>query len=314
MKISFFNPIQNYANTKSPQKPAQLKMTAPLSSDTVSFGNNELLNQPQKKILEIVNNSVTKTNLIGEGAEAEVYKIPDYDYCFRKTKWDNNKKSKKISFDISEQDKINHIVAKIDSDGSTIMKYFEGTPVAHPFMNEDTVFQNFKTISDLPIKSYNALLKQICHAYKNDMMFDCATANVLLNPKEQSLTAIDFYQIDEPELFKPLSYMYVSLTTSKTPTEIKKEIAAKILLSAVEEFTPQNNPCLTISDFDFSTFSNKLFDNGLIENEKYKNVLIKTFENIKNAKYSEIQKNPDNNKLNGQIKVAKTLIKQLFLD
>ena len=94
----------------------------------------------------------------------------------------------------------------------------------------------------MPVKSFKALLQQICYAYDNEMLFDCAWGNVIVNPKENKLTAIDFNKNIFNESLNPLSYTFSALTQKYTTSEQAKTYGNKILNAVLEEFEPAHKP------------------------------------------------------------------------
>lgn len=280
--------------------------------DTVSFGNNDLLTKSPNEISEILAKSITPKNFLGEGGEAKVYRIPDTEYCIRLIKEDigNNKIFRKISKDLTEQDKINHNVAKIGKHGSSIMRYIEGSPVISLKITKQEQASIANNIANLPVSSFNKLLKQIAHANDNNMVFDCSAFNIIVNPKTQTMTAIDFYKTKIPEYFAPLNFIDSALINTATTMENKKSNAGKILLAALQEFEPNKKPCVSPSQFDFSRYLYKLFDREIIENKNFITVCVSTFDKLTNEKYKEIR--GENNSLRKELNTAKVLIKQLL--
>lgn len=309
-------PINNtifhrYVKQQNPQL-NNISVKTHLTHDTVSFGHKDLLTEKENTIHEILQNSFNTKNLIGEGGEATVYKIANTGYCLRLVHEDNMKIPQKINFTISEQDKINHVVAKLGSNGSSIMKFIEGTPVWAYNMTLREKQEIAEEISKMPVNSFHKLIKQISHAYTHDMMFDCNWSNVIVNPKTKTITAIDFNKMDYPEQLNLLNYTYTSLTHADTSLAQKKTCAGKIFLAGLKEFEPKTKPCLNPIDFDFNKFVHKLYDQKILNNENYRKILTELFSSICDLKYKEIQ-NPNNiSELNEKLKIAKSLIKQLF--
>lgn len=184
------------------------------------------------------------------GDEGSVYSIKDSNYCVKIPHPNltpvNYKKS--FSLNITEKDKINHIKAHL-GDGAVIMKKIDGATV----LNQPEIAGE---LSHFPVSSFNKFLKQITHANNNGMLFDGINQNVIINPKNKSITAIDF--INANGLYYsdllPLRMMYGSLVNKEVKPENQKLIKNKIILAAVEKFKPGNKPCLDTSEFDFEDF------------------------------------------------------------
>ncbi|MGN0031026.1 MAG: hypothetical protein ACI37Q_03630 [Candidatus Gastranaerophilaceae bacterium] len=317
-------PIRNntYQNKKQ-TKYTQFKTI----QDTVSFGQKDLLSQSPEEITTQVKNSLTLKNFIAAGGDAEVYKIENSDYCIRIPFINGSSNNKKpiskvkqilenqkpfsITTEISPSDKVNHVKAKLNNKYS-IMKYINGMPVATPFMSEDEIIRNAKTIEEAPIESFSKLLHQVCEAYKYNMYFDCTSVNVIVNPKDKTFTAIDFYKAEFPESLHPLSHIFAALSTTKTTTEQQKIFAGKIFKATLEELKPNVTPCTSITNFDFYRFIYKLANGGIIENQNYVNLLCQMFADIEELKMKEARRIDVTRVLNGKIKVVNTLVKQLF--
>ena len=89
-----------------------------------SFRSRDLLDLPQKDILAKVQNSVTPDNFLGQGTEAEVYRIKGTKYCVR-IPYLAQDIYRLYTKELTPIDKVNHVVAKLGF-GASIMKYFEG--------------------------------------------------------------------------------------------------------------------------------------------------------------------------------------------
>ena len=299
-----------------------VRLKPQLICDTVSFGSQDLLSSSKDEITAKVKTAIAdKRNYIGAGADAEVYKIPDTNYCVRVLYRDNEynsgvpellkRKTLGLSFNISEQDKVNHVVAKFFK--GTILKFIEGVPVMTPFMSEQEINENSKIIQDAPVSSFHKLLRQISHAYENNMMFDCNYGNIIVNPKDKSFTAIDFYDMgDNIEISHPLNHIYSGFTHIYTTPEQQKIFAKKILQASLEEVKPNHKPCLDVRNLDFYKFIYRLHNNNIIESRKFTELLVNTFSEIEELKLKELNGEDVKNLLNCKIKVAKSIIKQVL--
>lgn len=286
MQIIFqrISPIQ-VRKTHSLLNVCNQKLRSQLGSDIVSFhGNNDLLDLPDELIFEKIKAAREDVScFLGEGSEARVHKIPDTDYCVRFSYKDfddidffSHSGNKILDRDLNESDKINHVVAKFGN-CSTIMQHIEGKPIAATAAELRTA-QCLKTVEEIakmPIESFNRFLKQICYAHSNNMMFDNIWTNVIVNPRNKSITAIDFYKNKYNEILNPLCHMYVSLVPSCSTTKQRKIIANKILNAAIDEFKPAQSSCWTFSKSNFlsllallkSNYSISL-DDGSVESLK----------------------------------------------
>ncbi len=316
--------INNNCNSShSPKKSCSFCSLPQLGNDRFECSKKDLLQKSDREILAFISDSVSrKENFIGEGNEAVVFKLGDEPYCVRIMKNPQNKKELldykgKISFDLTEDDKINHNVAKL-ANGCSIQKLIEGVPLFD--------FENYEIVADLPISTYKKLLKQIVYANQNGMFFDGVTKNLIYNPKDKTIIAIDFYKEDDEFYFyqSPLRALYSSLTLGQLSDDTdnvadfvssNKKIAGKILSVIVDDFKSGNTPFITPSNFnDISKFLRYLSN---MPDSPYKNsqiftVFEKTMLNIQCLKIKELAGEDVVSELNGQIKVANALINQIF--
>ena len=115
-KNNYTTPLQNKAYQHSPSFCATDKTGLERSpkNDVFQPQNKDFLHQDKTKISETVLKTLKNPKLvIGCGCEAFVFKIPDEPYCIRFLKGHNRKNlENELTFDISAQDKVNHVVAK----------------------------------------------------------------------------------------------------------------------------------------------------------------------------------------------------------
>lgn len=313
MQINFQNiHYPKFYNSDIPTKRAYIRKPLDSPCDTVSFsGEKDLMKMSDKKIFKRINKTIcNRDNLIGLGGEARVYKIPNSEYCVRIAYYDIIYEPV-LDRNISECDKINHTIAKF-GEYSSIQKYIEGKPVLKPSLIEDknAAKQTAKEIAQMPVSAFKNLLLQICNAYDKGMMFDCCWSNVIVNPKENKLTAIDFNKNIEEESLKPLSYVFSSLTTKYTTPEQVKTNANKILSAVLEEFEPAHEPFWNISNFDFSDLLRKTRQCSDFGKTSQCELLVQKLSHLKELKYKEIRGIDITQELNGTLKVIKALIRQ----
>ena len=223
----------------------------PLKRNTLSFRAFDFLDLPEKDIIEKIKASVTPDNFLGQGTEAEVYRIKDTNYCVRIPYLAQDIQRFKYSKELTPIDKVNHVVAKLGF-GASVMKCFEGIVPKWYVNNSRNRFNLQKKIAEMPVKTYSELLHQIADAVDNEMFFDFSGGNLIVNTKKQKLTAIDFYGItDNPRPIRPLSEMYYVLTSYGSEEKTGKKIFDKIVDAGLEEFKPNKIPCMDIELFDF---------------------------------------------------------------
>ncbi len=260
--------------------------------NTLSFKGVDLMSLPEADVLEKVRNSVLPENFLGAGIEAEVYRIKDTNYCVRIPYLSQDIYLSDFTKKLTPTDKVNHVVAKLGF-GASVMKFFDGIIPKWYINNSSRRYQLQEKIAEMPIKSYSELLHQIAGAIDNEMLFDFSGGNLIVDTERQKLTAIDFYGIqDNPRPIRPMTEIYSVLTCYGSEEKTGKIIYDKIIDAGLEEFKPDNIPCMDIELFDFNGLvlkrnsDNNSFGRGNIN--KYINPINKLidtiYENIKDLK------------------------------
>lgn len=288
MKIiagSYYNPMQNCQNSHR----YGLKLNPQLRYDTVCFRSRDLLDLPENDIYKIVKESLKPINFIGHGTEAEVYRIKDTNYCIRVPHVALEVQNFKLTKELTPADKVNHVAAKLGY-GISIIKYIEGeTPNEH---RDNKLYRNkFQgKIADLPVKSYSELLHQIANAIDNEMFLDFSGGNLIVDTAKQKLTAIDFYGVtDNPRPINPLTEMYSVLTCYGSEVETGKKIFDNIVSAGLNEFRPNEIPCMDLALFDFEALCFKRCHDCYTENhEKLINEISRQLKILKDIKKTEI--------------------------
>ncbi len=307
-------------NVKPTQKTQSVTLKPQLSADTVCFGStrakDDLMSLSDGAIFKKVKEAIENGELIGEGGEGQVYKIGDSGYCVKKSSFVELKdlKSLKSKFTkkVTEQDKVNHIVAKY-ANSVTIMPIIEGSPVLSLRMSESEIYKVSEQICTLPKSAFSALLHQLSDAYDKDMVMDCLSANVIVDSKNKKLTAIDFYRNDPdaPEAARHLAYIYASMVHEYTTEAQHKIIAEKVMNAGLEEFKPGVKPCCHFDYFGFGDLIRVFADLELFDNKKYIKLLSTLTNRIRDLKYQEIRGVDVTNELNGEIKKVQAIMRQL---
>ena len=241
--ISFYNNIIPARQERKYSYPCQ--SLKPLGRDTVCFTSSKLLNKDSKEITETVKQAIEEKNKIGFGTEGAVYKIPDTEYCVKLPKYESVNNFGEWGLKVDAQDKINHVVA-VAQNGSTIMKYIDGK--ALEWENKPSEIYN------LPKESYRNLMSQIKDAFDECLQFDSASSNVIFNKKDNSLTAIDFYE-PSPDIdyhYRPLSSIFTALESHSESIPQRnsenRKLVGKLLNVALDELSGENK--LEIERYD----------------------------------------------------------------
>lgn len=305
------------AISQKQQQKASISLRPQLAVDTVSFGNAnpDLMSLSDQEIFEKVLAAIKNKDIIGEGGEATVYRIPDSNYCVRKYYRLATEvvplKRKQFTRNVTAQDKVNHIVAKLGN-YLTIMPILHGSPVMNPVtMSEKEINELSDIICSFPQSSFNKLLKQISDAYEKDMMWDCNWANLIANPKEKTLTAIDFYKNSIEESASHLAYMYAGLSHLYTTDQQHKILAEKVMNAGLEEFKPGVIPCCNFDKLGFSDLIRAFDDLDLFTSKQYTKLLRELTYKIRDLKTQEIRGINVTNELNFEIKKIQSIMRQL---
>ena len=150
------------------------------------------INSLKKEILKLdLNDSIRPEQFLGEGAEGAVYRIPNSNYVLkvphikyditpqRGTKVDVSK----LDFNVSKQDRINHIVASCGK--AKIMTYIQGHDITSAPAN---------LIDNLSISNIKKFFLDIDYAYKHKMCLDDVGGNnIKINPMNGELTIFDLW-------------------------------------------------------------------------------------------------------------------------
>lgn len=276
----------------------------PLGKDTVSFTSVNLLKKESGEITNIVKDVINNTQRLGFGSEGEVFKIPDTDYCVKIFKGESTEFFGNWNKKVTEQDKINNIVARADNQ-AVLMNCLEGVPLK--WNKPDEVY-------NLPKSAYKNLLKQMQRANDECMKFDNSPSNVIYNPKEKTLTAIDFYE-PSPDVefeYTPLSTTFSVLQNhSASPEHMKnnRNLAGKLLDIVLDEFSSGNEHAFEIDRYDvFRLFGNLRISQNMQEapQMRYLRESFSELFRLKTAPQTE-----ENIRLyDGKIKYSRAIIKQ----
>lgn len=300
-------PTFRMTNTQNNRRQPQLR---PLGYDTVSFTSNNLLAKSSDEITNSVLSAINNDeNYIGKGTEGIVYKIPDTDYCVKVL---HNKKSDFGKWDtsVSPKEKVNHVVAKAENK-AVIMKHIEGEPLHWG--------KEPKEIYNLPAQSYKNLLKQLSDAHRNYMVFDNAMVNIIYNPSDKSLTAIDFYDEDivQEKDFLPLSNVFSCLMRKGHTAEdnsTNRQFCGKLLNIVIDELDLNKRQEFYINKRDVVNTIEKLKWSQLKEAPKQLEFLETSMGNLIDIKQSLNKTEEMKNRFEWEKKYSKCIINQVLSD
>lgn len=197
----------------------EMKYCPGLLADTYSIRRTkDLLNLPERLIKQKICEAAA-TPVIGKGKTGKVYRVPDTNYV---VKINNNVnlsevKDKKLSFDITPQEKGNHIVAKLD-DNISIMKYIEGEELTGQF-----------SVKDFKVPELKNYIQQLHLQAQNGMRLDKGGKNTRFNPKNGSLTPLDFYPNPPAKKYEFLNDTFIQTYNCAKSPEEAEELLAKIV-------------------------------------------------------------------------------------
>ena len=318
MKIA---PIKFYnINTTYTSKKQIRAFPAPIC-DAVCFKSHNFLDLPKEEVYKRIQASLTPENFIGQGTEAEVYKIKDTDFCVKipyealssYSKY-GDKEIKRLFFNknIEPADAVNHIKIKLSFCG-TVMDYFYGLIPKNYIGNKEGRYKLQAGISEMPVRSYKELLYQISNGIDNEMLFDCTPGNLIVNLDKKKLTAIDFIPIKEtPREVRPLYEIYSVLTAYGAELETGKKIFEKVINTGLDEFVPKKTPCMDVELFDFVDLCKKRIQETGTKNT---NILMQKITQqinlIKKIKKNEYQNAPISGIIEDKIVEIKNIIKYI---
>jgi hypothetical protein len=284
-----------------------------LTHDTINFtGQEDFLNLPKNEIFEKINLALKNPkNKLGEGGEAYVYKIPNTEYCVRINRDNEKDFDKTLNFRINKKDKINHIVAKLGK-GSSIMTIVKGETLWRIGKDPAELAQNIETVEGIPIEGFKKLITQVCEADKQGMIFDSIGANIIVNPSNRSITAIDFFQSAFQEPFTPLKSIYASLTHFSCPITYKRNCAKKLILAACEDLREGKAAAAPFGGYDFPKLVHELAREDVIKDKKFTNTLYLVLDKISELYLQKYVGKECKSQFDGQMKVLNTLLKQVF--
>lgn len=296
--------IQNNANVINTNKPrfCAAKLKPALNKDTFFRTEpQDFLSLPTKEVFSRIKKSIKKSeNKLGRGGEADVWKIEDSSYCIRIPVDSIGKFAGLIDKNLTNNDKVNHVVAKLNG-GVTIMPIIEGCTFCSDNVKDDDVA---KMIEKMPIESYKNLIRQIYNAESmTDMVFDSGWKNIIINSDKMSMTAIDFYKTKDRDIFanQILSSIYASLANNPSTTfEQKQTCAGKLILASTQLIKDEK---LDLSKFGLNRFLSELKNQKILDNSNYIKLIKNNF---------EILSRSNSNNASGAYKILVTLMKQLL--
>lgn len=298
----FLNP--NVKSAVSRNQPVVSKQQAVLKKDNLSFKNScEFLNLAEDEIRKLVSISVKNPeNLLGRGGEAAVYRIEGTKYCARvphKVNKPEYKSDFRLNFALTPRDEINHTIAKLGND-ITIMPIINGYNF---FSRNVTKYQVASMIDNMPQTAFDELFDQLYKAQRFGMRFDSSWSNVIINPELKSITAIDFYKTQNPGGL--ISGMSLALNYQGVTSDTQlKNINRKVLTSFIKSVEKGENPKLRLSELNVV--------GSMVDDIRYSRVIAELFRQIQDLNSWKHFGGNIASELNGKLKVAKSLIKQLF--
>ncbi len=275
----------------------------PLEADTAELGASVPFLQRSEQQIKLSLKKAIKKECIGHGAEAKVYKIPDTDYVVRVHNGFKPDFNSPISFDMSTGDKFNHYVAKI-GDSVEIGEYIKGenaccmTGYANK-MSDKQHNLNLKIV-EMPVSSYRDFMKTIFEAAKQNMAFDSAGRNVIVDIVEKKFIPIDFEygfaKNPSQRIFNPVLCMHSGFSVREPDLQfvfIKKVLDAFGLLAKSNyDFTLSNckfEPRLSMLPFNLQKIQNKQFyDDVELLNNYIQNVAASKAMNAHNSMFTPV--------------------------
>ena len=248
-------------------------------------------------------------NFLGQGSEGIVYRLPNTDYCVKIPHIEIGKDFGGWTFNIGFEDKVNHVVARSENN-TRVMNFIEGSSLKYD--------NKPKEIYSLPLESYRDFVKQISDAADNVMQFDSAPSTIIFNKKEKTFTAIDFRipNVDYDFIPAPFTSVYRGLQASKEQEKsqsLNKNLMGRLLQTALEEIKKGKDAEFAVEDGDIKELF-YCFENGQDKLEPQYKFLKNIFSQIFLIKKVEARGINISEELNGKIKYAECIIKQILID
>lgn len=286
------------------------------NEDVFLQNHTDFLKMPKNLILQKIKNSVNKdSTFLASGREARVYKIEDEPYCVRVPLHNRGliiDVGESLDFNITNQDKVNHVVAKLDN-GITLLQYIEG----------ENLFKSFNSnVLNLNKDAYKSLIKQISVAFNNDMLCDATPANLIYYERNKTLTFVDFYNYQEylnVKEARPLNKISSAIlfNYAEKDEKILKKFVCTLMDVALDEFKFGVTPQLPVDQYDFNEFLTKM--NNLLtskfdtKSHNNKHLLSIYLDDLKKLKKDELYRYSNvENKINCKLKDIKQLINHIY--
>jgi len=248
-------------------------------------------------------------NKLGQGGEAEVWRIAGTEYCVRLPLCSKHNFEGMLNFDVSETDKINHAVAKL-SGGISIMPLIRGFTFNTKNIKKSEVAA---MVENMPQEAFDELFKQVYNAENHNLMLDEGNGNIIINPQAQKMTAIDFcpyqYSVNRENFLNALFYC---LNPANITSPAQRKICAQKLLSAPLNVV-QNDPkvYIDLSLCGFQKFVARL--GRLIHNRQVSADLGDNLERITELNFRKFIQPEKRNEFNKLLESTKELVHNMFV-
>ena len=177
---------------------------------------------------------------IAKGAEGAVYRILNTNLAIKIKNYADLKTSLKshINFAVSEEEKINHIKAKI-GENIEIMDFIKGEQIKGQFKQQDFQTEKIKEC-----------LKYIYNASQKGMRHDYGGRNIIFDTKTRNMTPIDFIKSNQGQKYFLINDMFIQLYNSAKNTQEIESLISKIslgFLDLLRNNTINKNGCKNLS-------------------------------------------------------------------
>lgn len=246
---------------------------------------------------------ITPKNHKGSGAQGEVYRIGNTDVVAKVKRGCKRIIDTKISQDISQEEKVNHVIAKTSD--AILMKYIEGS-TTDKIQKEQ--LNNF--VNTMPLKTTKGYITQLCEAGKVNMHHDFGGANAVINETTKSITAIDFYNAPgkKTNIFEDV---FFQLGLHLNNPKDKEKLLAKTCMSLLDLIKTNIVTPQSITKLDMDT--RRVQDLFKIENVQFATHIQNKLEKIAGLKKLQKISADVNNSLNNEIKELESFIQYRLL-
>lgn len=233
----------------------------------------DFLKKPEEEI-KIRLRALLKTKPYDLGNEADFFIIDKTGYGLRKRMNTKPDLKERINFEITDKDRMNHVVAKIGDDVE-ILRFIEGKNTFVDYGSYDDIPKKKQTalnekMLNFPSIAYEKLILRLMEAGKHNQLFDEEGRNIIANLSKKRFMPFDFqnYSKSEPIGFNPIVQIHDRLTAYNLKQQI--HFLKKLVGGFVEVVKPEKKLPIPASRIVMGVSDKNLRFNELKDEDIYK--------------------------------------------